>query len=107
MRFVFEQERQRIHIHRRHNLIEVRSRDGSEADGPIPNALHIGYGVAKLRIGICLDLHRAFGQKADFFCKILLCVAGWMFDRLNAGIFGDNLRVCRRDGRKKGNRSEC
>ena len=98
MRLVLEQERQRIHVHRRHDLIEVRGRDGGEADGAVADALHVGDGVAELRVVIDLDLDRALGQEADFFAEIFLGVARRMLDRLDAGIFGDDLRACRRHG---------
>ena len=75
MRLVLEQERQRVHVHRRQDLIEVRGRHSREADGAVAHALHVGDRVAELGVGVGLDLHGAFGQRADFLREILLRVA--------------------------------
>ena len=104
---VLEQERQRVHVHRRHDLIEVRGRDGGEADGAVADALHVGDRVAELRVVVDLDLDGALGQDVDLLAEILLGIARRVIERLDAGIFGDDLRLGRRGKRQRGDEQAC
>ena len=56
---------------------------------------------------IDLDLDGALGEHADLLAEILLGVARRMIDRLDAGIFGDDLRLGRRGKRQRGDEQAC
>jgi hypothetical protein len=98
MRFVLEQEGERIHVHRRHDLVHVGSRNRRKADRAVADALHIGDRVAKLRIVEHLHFHRALGEQIHLFAEIGFGETCGMVERLNAGIFGDDLRLRRNAG---------
>src|SRR5262249_28055219 len=66
--------------------------------------LHVGDRVAELGVVIDLDLDRALAEQADLLAKILLAVARRMVDRLDAGVFGDDLRLGRRKREERGRR---
>jgi hypothetical protein len=106
MRLVLEQEGQRVHVHRRHDLIDVRGRDGREADGAVADALNVGDRIAELGVVVDLNLHGAFGQKVHLLAEILLGEAGRVVERLDTGIFGDDLRARRRDRPESGKQQE-
>src|SRR5215218_3103007 len=75
MGLVLEQERQRVHVHRRHDLVDVRGRHGGEADGAVADALDVRDRVAELRVVVHLDLDGALGQDVDLLAEILLGIA--------------------------------
>jgi len=60
--------------------------------------------VAELGVVIHLDLDGALGQHADLLAEILFGVARRVLDRLDAGIFRDDLRLRRRKTEQRGRR---
>src|SRR5215213_10831029 len=63
--------------------------------------------VAQLRVVVNLDLDDALGQDVDLLAEVLLGIARRVIERLDTGIFGDDLRLGRRGKRQRGDEQAC